>query len=317
MGNIPAFANWSVESIATYLTATMFGWKAEAVAKIERPVYTDEVSELLSSLPNMGTKLVNKLLTVYSPLYLLRLVAEKDIDALMQVSGIGEKRAEKFVNCCSIRAQILFDDLSKIVEQEIRDTLRTSGEQAAQAVIESNLDWMQMLTERPLYEKTSEDREVERFFSITEVYWDEDEHGFPTERKTKQVEYPTWIFNNMPYLTYDGNGGELDTQFNKTAAGFDPKDLADLGGNTYTSTWNFVNSKCDRNFHLFAAWMWRNKSDMTKLTAGWKRMWKRYFQVKDTKAELSWLTPRQLDTIKQTFLKLGVMPASRRNSVSA
>ena len=278
--------------------------------------FSNDIRELLVQVPSIGHKTVDKLFQELSPLGALRRIVEGEDDVLSSVAGIGQKTADKLCKTLHVRGTILFEDLRSEAEGMVRDALRSGGEEAAQMLVEEMGELLAVFSERPTFEMVTEDKEVEHFFQVPRFYWEEDEEGFPTVQKMVWESYPTWINNNTKYLTYSGNPGEADAQLDRTAAGFDPMDLVDLPGSVFTSTWGYQDKACSRNFHQFVTWIWLNQENKVKLQAGLARFWKRYFLLKEKGGLNKWLTPKQVDMIRGTFKKFGILSKAEQRLAS-
>ena len=86
-----------------------------------------EIFRLLMSVKGVGTRLALQALSAYSGHRLARVLAEKDVQVLVQVSGIGRKTAERMV-------LELWDKVSKLAVSVAPGTSEEGGAPSQEAV---------------------------------------------------------------------------------------------------------------------------------------------------------------------------------------
>lgn len=152
---------------------------------------------------------------------------------------------------------------------------------------------------------TTADHEQEREYA--RFVWTQDEQGFPVQLVVDEVDDGASV--DQPYWTRSGDNPVIHDQaqqadLDRSAAGFMPEQVADLGGKPYTHTSKWGNGKRqERNFFAVLNFILSNEDNSARLQAGWKRLWARVYAQENH----SFLFPSQVKCLRGEFQKRGIV----------
>jgi hypothetical protein len=171
--------------------------------------------------------------------------------------------------------------------------------------------------------KVTEDKEVEHFFTSTEIDWyAQSPTGVPVTQY-EFVRYPTWIFNDSPWLTSGGNETwagwsglppywKIPTPPSTVMVEGLPEEV--LSGkrqeydcpnyHTPTSTaWQWGKA-ADRKYMQWMLWI-RKCEDKALLQQQWNRFWRQFYASKKANKPFA-LSPKQVKAVKAAFEAKGI-----------